>query len=235
MTGSTPPLLAALLIVAGPADATGSAQRVLAAAKAATGGAAWDRPQGCIEQGSHGDGAVRYRTEFSLHRYGLRIDSDRGGQEQSMGFNGTVRWQTAPDGGVRVLSDAAARAEGIVTTYLSINGFFFPDRYPARVRYRRAAREGSRQFDVLTVHPDGGRPLELWFDRRTHLIQRVIDTLGTPAVRVEASDYRTVDRLTVAYRLDVFGPDGRVVDRGAVTSFQCGAIDSSRFDPPTGG
>ena len=29
-------------------------------------------------------------------------------------------------------------------------------------------------FDVIEIAPTGGRPLEVWFDVRTHLIQRVV-------------------------------------------------------------
>lgn len=231
-------IIGALLCVssfagAGEARAPASkAEAVLAAAKRATGGVAWDKPQGCTEEGTHGDGAVNYRTRFSLRDYGMRIDSERGGQKRAMGFNGKARWQAGGDGKVNILTDPASIGEGIVTNYLSINGFFFPKRFPAEVRYVRAAQEGDRQFDVIEIAPKGGRPLEVWFDGRTHLIQRVVDTHGTPAVRVEASDYRRSGGLVVAYKLDVFTPDGAVADRGALTSFRCGAIEDGIFDPP---
>jgi hypothetical protein len=209
------------------------AQTIIAAAKRATGGATWDKPEGCIERGTHGDGAITYLTRFSLREYGMRTDGNRGGKVRSMGFDGKVRWQTAGPGKADIGSDPASLQEAIVTNYLSINGFFFPDRFPATFRFVRAATEGARRFDIVDITPKGGRPLEVWFDSRTHLIQRVVDTQGTPAVRVEASDYRRgADGLTIAYRLDVFGPDGSVMDRGAVASFQCGPIDRAIFTPP---
>lgn len=228
----------ALSLLSSPANSSAprrllsKAETVIAAAKRATGGAAWDKPQGCFETGTHGDGAISYRTRFSLLDYGLRIDSERGGDSRSMGFNGKARWQAAGAGKADVRSDPASLEEGIVTNYLSIGGFFFPDRFPASFNYLRSAREAARRFDVIEIVPQGGRALEVWFDRRTHLIQRVVDTHGSPAVRVDASDYRSAGGLMVAYRLDVFGPDGTVADRGAVISFRCGAIDSSIFDPP---
>lgn len=212
---------------------TPNAESIVAASKRATGGTAWDKPQGCIERGTHGDGAVTYLTRFSLREYGIRTDGDRGGSTRSMGFDGKVRWQTAGPGKVDLGSDPASLREAIVTNYLSINGFFFPDRFPASFRYVRPAVEGARRFDVVEITPRGGRPFEIWFDSRTHFIQRVIDTQGTPAVRVEASDYRRgAGGLVVAYRLDVFGPDGAILDRGALSSFECGLIDAAVFAPP---
>ena len=212
---------------------TPDAGAIVAAAKRATGGGAWDTPQGCIERGTHGNGAVTYLTRFSLRRYGMRTDGDRGGNTRSMGFDGKVRWQTAGAGKIDLATDPASLREAIVSNYLSINGFFFPSRFPASFRYVRSAAEGGRRFDIVEILPRGGRPLETWFDRRTHLIKRVVDTHGMPAVRVEASEYRRgPGGLTVAYRLDMFGPDGAAMDRGAVASFRCGAIDPAIFAPP---
>ena len=212
---------------------TPKAEAIVAASKRVTGGIAWDKPEGCIERGTHADGAVTYLTRFSMRAYGMRTDSDRGGKVRSMGFDGKVRWQTAGPGKADIGSDLASLQEAMVTNYLSNNGFFFPDRFPATFRIVRAATEGARRFDIVEITPTGGRPLEVWFDSRTHLIQRVVDTHGTPAVRVEASDYRRgADGLMVAYRLDVFGTDGTIMDRGAVASFQCGPIDPAIFAPP---
>lgn len=214
--------------------ATPNAERIVAASKRATGGVAWDKPQGCIERGTHASGAITYLTRFSLREYGMRTDGDRGGKVRSMGFDGKARWQTAGPGKAAIGSDPASLQEAIVTNYLSINGFFFPDRFPATFKFARTAEEGRRRFDIVEITPKGGRPLEVWFDSRTHLIQRVVDTQGTPAIRVEASDYRRgPGGLMVAYRLDVFGPDGSVMDQGTVASFQCGRIDPAIFAPPT--
>ena len=66
--------------------ATPKAETIIAASKRATGGIAWNTPQGCIERGTHADGAVTYLTRFSLREYGMRTDGDRGGKVRSMGF-----------------------------------------------------------------------------------------------------------------------------------------------------
>ncbi len=229
-------LLAAANFCSGAARAAPpSAEAVVAASKRATGGAAWDTPQGCTETGSHGDGAITYLTRFSLQGYGMRTDGTRGGDTRSMGFDGKVRWQTAGPGAVDSKSDPASLQEAIMTNYISVNGFFFPDRFPARLRYLRTAQEAEHRFDIIEMTPTGGRPLEVWFNRQTHFIERVIDGQGTPPVRVEASDYRrNTAGLTIAHRLTVYSTDGAVLDRGVVTGFDCGAIDTRAFSPPAG-
>ncbi len=216
---------------AGAASPQSKAAAVVAASKRATGGKAWDAVQGCHEEGTRADGAITYTTRFSLTHYGMRIDSQRGGNTRSMGFDGKSAWQSM-GGKTAVSADPDSVKEAILTDYLSINGFFFPDRFPATFRYLREASEAGDRFDVLEITPVGARPLEIWFDRRSHLIRRVVDTRGTPPVTVEASDYRTVGGLTVAYKLITLGPNGEIADTGAVTSFRCGPIDNRIFDPP---
>lgn len=210
------------------------AEQVVAAAKAASGGAAWDAPRGCIEEGTRGDGASAYTTRFSLRDYGMRVDNRRGGSTQSMGFDGTASWRTDAAGQTMVDSGEAAVREAVTTAYLSINGFFFPERFPATFTYVREDRVGERRYDVIDMLPARGRVFQVWFDRETHLIGRVVDGTGDRAVTVEASDYRTVGGLTVAYALRVTGPDGSVLDQGRLTSFRCGTVDSGVFVAPRG-
>lgn len=229
-------LFAAALMSAGGAAAepasSSKAEAVLAASKGATGGDAWDRSDGCHEQGTHGDGAVRYDTWFSLRHYGMRVESLGGGNSRAMGFNGKLSWRTDEKGVAQVSSDAGALQEAKLTAYLSNNGFFFPQRFPATFRYVRKVTERKSTFDVIEVTPVGSRPAELWFDRRTHFLLRVVDKQANPPQQVEASDYRRVGDLSVAFKLTVLGPDGQPADRGALTSFKCGAVNEGLFDPP---
>lgn len=208
------------------------AEAILAQSKEATGGPAWDQADGCHEQGVRGDGEIAYTTSFSLRRYGMRIESRRGASTQTIGFNGVRSWRTDPAGETRAATDADALQEAVTTTYLSNNGFFYPDRFPAAFRYVRTTPVGGRTFDIVEIAPAGGRAFEVWFDRNTHLIDRVIDHHGAEPVIVEAADYRRIDGLTIATTLKVMAADGAVLDTGRVTAFRCGAIDGASFDPP---
>ena len=232
--------LAALLLAGCARPATiapplSRAEAVLAASRLASGGSAWDLHEGCFEQGTHADGAITYKTWFNLRRYGMRVESDRAGSKRVMGFNGEASWMIDPAGKVALRNDAGSLKEAINTAYLSNNGFFFPERFPAEFKYVRETVDGATAFDVLEVTPRGGRPMELWFDRTSHLLGRVVDSQGTPPMTVTAGDYRRIDDMAVAFALDVSGPDGKIVDRGRVTSIRCGPIDSKLFDPPAVG
>ena len=191
MTKSAKAMLA-LLTFLGVADVgearvpASKAEAIIAASKRATGGTAWDKPQGCFEEGTHADGAIVYRTRFSLLDYGMRIDSERGSNTRSMGFNGKARWQAAGSAKVDVRSD---RIRPCVHRHqLSQHQrVLLPRSLPSHDEASSTAREADRRFDVIEITPEGGRSLEIWFDSRTHLIQRVVDDHGTPPVRVEAA------------------------------------------------
>jgi hypothetical protein len=231
--------LAAILAAMQPASAETPAARaraIVAAFREATGGRAWDRLETCHEQGTHGDGAVAYQTWFSLRRYGMRVESRRGeGPARIVGFNGAASWQTNRAGGVDVRRDEEGLREAVTTAYLSSNGFFFPGRFPASFRYVGEAAHGGRIFDVVEIAPRGGRPIDYWFDRDTHLLSRVVDRGQTPPVTVEAGDYRRAGDIMVPFSLVVIGPDGAVADRGALTALTCRPVDGALFDPPADG
>lgn len=226
-------LLAAFALpAAGAPDPATQAEAVIAASKAATGGTAWDALQGSYEEGTRADGKLPYKTWLDFGRYGMRVESRRGDKTMMQGFNGRQAWQTAPDGSIRVTEDPATTAEARLTAYVSNNGYFFPARFPAIARYLRQASVGARSFDVIEITPQASRPFEIWFDRATHYATRVIDQQPGGPVTVEAGDYRAIDKIRVPFALTVIGPDGAVLDKGAVTTVKFGPVDAALFDPP---
>jgi len=82
------------------------------------------------------------------------------------------------------------------------------------------------------VTPEGGRPVELWFDRTSHLLIRLVDRAGPPPMTITASDYRRVDGVMVAYRITARTMDGTILDEGIVDSIAFGPVDRRLFAPP---
>src|SRR3569832_439104 len=89
-------------VSASPVPRVPNARSMLDAAKAASGGKAWDRLEGSHESGEHSGAA--YETWLDFRHYGMRSEA-RG---RARGFNGRVAWQTGAQGGVAVLSAHAA-------------------------------------------------------------------------------------------------------------------------------
>jgi hypothetical protein len=217
--------LAAALVWPDAATASPTGAEVLHAAKAASGGEAWNRLEGSYERGAHGP--VTYETWLDFRAYGMRMASVTPAGPRAQGFDGAVAWRRA-EGRADDSRDPAALREAVVTAFVSNNGFFFPDRFPAKADYLRA----DQGFDVVRVEPRGGRPVELWFDAKTHLLGRIVDRGGPMPVTVTLSDYRKVGDVLIAFRGVVTGPDGKVLDDGQVSVVEHRAVERSLFAPP---
>lgn len=217
---------AAALTLPGASVAAPTAAEILTAAKTASGGLAWDSLTGSYERGAHGP--VTYETWLDFRAYGMRMASvtPKGPQEQ--GFDGAVAWRRAAGGPVQASRDPAALREAVVTAYVSVNGFFFPERFPAKADYLRE-EDG---FHVVRLEPQGGRPVELWFDASTHLLARIVDKAGPQPVTVSLSDYRKVGDVLIAFRALVTGPTGAVLDQGQVSTVEHRPVERSAFAMP---
>ncbi|HEY3812904.1 MAG TPA: hypothetical protein VGL66_06735 [Caulobacteraceae bacterium] len=203
---------------------------VLRAAKATVGGKALDALTGSYEEGKHGTTA--YKTWLNYRRYGMKGESLHDGVATASGFNGSVQWRVSGDGKLSVGQDAAAKREAITTAYFSNNGFFYPDRFPAHVSYLRKASYEGRSFDVIEADPEGGRGAQLWFDRKTHLLGRIVDDKGSPPVAVDISDYRHVGKTLVAFRAVIRSLDGKELEQMQVASVKYRKLPASTFDAP---
>jgi hypothetical protein len=195
--------------LASPALAQGfspAAQRVLAQARAASGGAGWNMLRGWRLSGRR-DG-VPYEAWFDPLRYGARIETHGPTGLHVHGFNGQADWQILPSGALTGADDHATLAQARTAAFLRVHGFFYPGRYMARGDYLGVRASQGRSFDVLDLRPAGGKPLELWFDRTTHLLGRVIDRSGARPVTTELSDYRKVGPVKVAFHATVDAGDG---------------------------
>ncbi len=197
-------LLAGILAaacLAGPAhaiDYSPAAKRVLAEARAASGGGAWNSLRGWRETGRR-DGR-RYEAWRDPVRYGQRVQTGEAAGLHVHAFNGQADWQILPGGVLTGADDPATLAQARTTAFFAVNGFFYPGRFSAKGESLGVRKERGRAFDVLRIHPNGGKPRELWFDRRTHLLARIIDRTGPRPLAMELSDYRRVGPVRVAFR-----------------------------------
>ena len=199
------------------------AAKVLARARAASGGNAWNYLRGWHETGAV-DGAA-YERWLDPLRYGMREEiHDASGGVSVRGFNGAGAWRI----------DAAGQATGggeptlvrpeRTDAFFGVYAFFYTSRFDARGRMVGARKAGGKAFDVVEVEPWGGTPRELWFDRKTGLLSRIVDRTGARPVTTELSDYRKAGPLKVAFRF--------VSDDGAPAGHAVRQVQSLDFTPP---
>jgi hypothetical protein len=179
------------------------AVRVLDRARAATGGAAWAKVAGLHEVGV--EGGLRYERWADPLRFGLRTDVETPAGRVVRGYNGAGAWSLHP-ASVDVAAEpkpdlGAARSDAYVAGY----GYFFRSRFDARASYVGVRQSDGRRFEVVKVHPNEGKARELWFDRKTGLLGRIVDPAAEKPLTVEVSDYRRVGGVMVPFRFVTFG------------------------------
>jgi hypothetical protein len=226
-------LTAALACAAGVADAeiySPAAQHVLARARAATGGDGWNILRGMHETGQLG--GVHYERWLDPLRYGARLETYEPKGKHVHGFNGGGDWQILPDGAVTGVDDRATVAQARTDAFFAVNAFFYTGRFDAHGVLLGVRKVGNRAFDVVQIQPVGGKPRELWFDRRTHLLGRIVDRTGPQPVTVEVSDYRRVGPVLVAFTYATEGGGPAHTQDRQIESLDFRPADRSLFSLP---
>jgi hypothetical protein len=229
--------LAIYALFARPAFADDAAARgavLLAEAKAAAGGAAWDKLSGWSESGSAFLGAAHgtYESWCDLHRLVVVNHHVLAGTSQTRGFDGAAAWVMAGAGPPRVSAEPAALAHARQGAYISAWGFFFPDRFPAERVYIGQVKVDGADFDVVRVTPEGGFATEVWIERSSHLITRMVDRSGPQTSVAILSDFRRVDGVLAPFLVAESDgdPDHTLELHTAKITF--GPIDPARLAAP---
>jgi hypothetical protein len=216
-------------------DAT-APQTLIAASKAATGGAAWDKITTWHEKGRvaagglSGDYEVWSDLTTSKQAQSYRLGPASGGS----GWDGTRAWTTDSSKEVRVETSGEAVAQAIQDSYRTTYGFYFPDRFPARFEAGGKKSADGADFDLVKVTPKGADPFEIWFDSRTHYPARMVQLTGAQPHSFIASAWRKVGGVTVPFQqIDRVGDDPKYDTVTKPVSIEFGQpIPASRFEPP---
>ena len=177
---------------------------MLAQAKAASGGAAWDalRTQhskvSILTGADHG---LRGAVERVRHRpLGSRVH-DRARQRARAGFDGRTAWSQDASGKSQAETGDAARELAVNAAYRDRLAFWYPERAPGRIAYKERAEADGASFDVIRITPEGGRPFELWINTETKLIERLVER-EAQATRTELyMDMRDVAGVKIPFRV----------------------------------
>jgi hypothetical protein len=183
-------------------DPAGRADSVLAASKAAAGGAAWDKIDTlAIASTMHmPDGAGTFGNDVDLRTGRDRLYFQVGPMTGSLGWDGKAAWTVDPATGKAAIETSVleiARRRSVA--YADAYGFYFPSRMPAAKRYVGKKSAGGTSFDVIAITPAGGVPFALWINARTHLIDRQVSPSIDPPQTQFLSDYRLFHGVKLPY------------------------------------
>lgn len=230
-------ILAALAAPAVAAEApAASPQALIDAAKQATGGAAWDKLVTWHESGTVTAGGLagKYENWADLTKLNDSGSFALGPASGSNGWDGQQSWTTDSSGEVRVETSGEAVAQAIQDAYRGGYGFFFPDRFPAKIEAAAEHQADGVSYPSVKVTPKDAEPFEIWFDPATHRIAREVQLTGGQPHSFLYADFETVDGVTVPKKTtDRVGGDPKY---DAVTEIQSLAFSAaepaSRYAPP---
>lgn len=199
---------------------------ILAANKAAMGGAAWDS-KAMIYLGYDYSGQGLTGTTSTLEdvRRGAFVDSYTIGlQSGSTGWDGTKAWEREPSGTITDQAGGDVIPLAITEAYQDQNLWWRPNFGGAQIDSLGQKSEPGKTYDVLKVTPKGGTALEAWFDSGTHLLARTIEMQGTQTVTTDFSDYAPAEGIQIAHKF--------VVDDGSgAANHQTFTLKQTRFLP----
>jgi hypothetical protein len=211
------------------------ANKIIEAAKAATGGSKWDSVKFWHETGRLSGGGLDGTYEAWLDLPNLRGAQSYvlGPATGSQGWNGKVSWSTDASDQLRVETSRESIASAIKGYYESTYAFLFPGRYPAEIRYGGVKDNDGKPCDVITFKPKDSDPFEIWFDQSSHRVARTVDLTGQQPQTTYFSDFREVGGLLIPFQTRVSIGDPRYDQKIYPQKIDLNPeIAAERFDPP---
>lgn len=200
--------------------------------KEASGGAALDRPDGF-----HESGTVTRDGRAGVYEYWGDLRSLRSlgshtiaGQTSVGGFDGKQAWSVDPNG--KVLIDASPKGVSAARlgTYVSIGGYFYPDRFPAAFSYQGRRRHAGCVYDVVAVTPKDGDTAELWLDAKTHRLMRISAQADGVQTSGDILRYQVVDGTWIGFALRQNEGGHQMTQQ--LVRYVYGPVDAAKFSPP---
>jgi membrane-associated protease RseP (regulator of RpoE activity) len=195
--------LGATAFAQAPATGTPDPAAILAKAKAASGGANWDRfatQHSKVRVFTAGRDAVVERwVDVRGGRSYLTYQAGDVSGEQ--GYDGSRSWVREGGGSARAEISSVGRELAVNAAYRDRLAFWFPDRAPAKIEYKERASLGVTGYDVIRITPEGGRPFDFWVNRDTGLIDRLVESEAVLTRTETYSDFREVQGVKVPMRV----------------------------------
>jgi hypothetical protein len=185
--------------------------KILAAAKAASGGAAWDalRTQHSKTTVSAAgiSGTAERWSDISNGRSLIKYNI--GPVSGAAGFDGKVAWSQDGSGQSRAETSDVARELAVNAAYRDKLAFWFPERGAAQITFLDRVTDEGATFDVIRIVPEGGRAFQFWINTETHLIERLVEREADETRTEFLMDLRQVEGVKIPYRVRASRSDTR--------------------------
>jgi PDZ domain-containing protein/aspartyl protease len=184
----------------GTTPAPPNASRVLSETRTASGGNAWNRVRSLVAAGTTESSGISrtWREVVDLRSPRMMIRVEAGIVQSHQTWNGVDSWRQKSSGGVHKLDSQFGRANALTDEWLEQRRYLAGSR-GARMSSPEIRTDGNARFITMTAVPEGGTPVDLWFDSGSHLLARTVRRQNLETETVQYSDYRTVDGIKLPY------------------------------------
>jgi len=208
---------------------------LLAAAKVAAGGAAWDALRTQRSQvrlvAANLEGTVERWSDIMSGRSVLRYSI--GPLTGAAGFDGKAAWVQEGTDAAKVETSAAALELAANAAYRDRLAFWYPDRARARIAYKERVESDGQKFDVVSITPEGGRAFEFWINAETKLIERLVEREAEVTRTELYSDHRDVQGVKIPFHVRTKRGDPKFDEIVVVEKITFGeSLAGVAFGPP---
>jgi hypothetical protein len=216
--------------ISAPAYAAPTAADILAANKAASGGAVWDKNATLKTEFDYsGMGMTGKVVSTADLRDGRFVDNAAIGPiTQIQGFDGTSAWEKDPSGTVTP-QNGTGKYMAVNESYRDANLWWRKDFGGAQVTLSGQKTDGGKTYDVVTFVPKNGGTFDAWFDTGTHLLYRIEEKIGSLTNDSTYTDYKTYGGAMIATRLHQVASDGKNAQDMTLTAASFGTAQPDAF------
>ncbi|HEY2068037.1 MAG TPA: aspartyl protease family protein [Rhizomicrobium sp.] len=214
-------LLAASVSYSTLALAAPSADAVLAANKAAT-APGWDSKSAIHLQYDYvGQGLTGKIDSLEDVQHGRFVDSMvLGPVTVANGYDGEHAWAKDPSGTITVQDGGDQRQLAVNDSYRRANLWWRADHGGAQIVSDGEKTDGGVTYDVLTVTPAGGKNFDAWFDAKTHLLVRLVETQSMLTFTSTLTGYTDYNGVEMAVNTQVTNGDAKYDQRATLTKVE---------------
>lgn len=210
------PLALTVFLTSAAASAAPSPEALLADAKAATGGAAWDKIRTLHTTGKVSGSQLKGTSEsWTDVVHGIFVNTSHMGPVTNVsGFDGHDAWRLDAAGQVQLQNGAEGAIGAANDSYRAALAYWFQERHGARITLGPPVTKNGETFDVVEIVPAGGRVFELWIARASHRIVRMIERTGIYTRDDTYSDWRTASGIVIPMKTvtEITSPKGQHLD-----------------------
>ena len=186
-----------------PAAAAPDPAAVLAAAKVASGGAAWDalKTQHSLVKlrAAGAEGTVERWSDIATGQSMLQFSI--GALAGAAGWDGKSSWTQEGTDAPKVDTSPAGIELAVNAAYRDRLAFWYPERARAKIAWKERTEDEGRKYDVVTITPEGGRPFDFWVDAETKLITRLTEREADVTRTETYSDRREVQGVRIPFHV----------------------------------